>query len=318
LPEQKEKSQSSTVPDIFQLYVPPGGKTPKKKRGQSTTGRKPYKRRKRNPLTGELEEIERPAQQNTPDEEQQQQNDIETGGALSPTRDVQAQIDNLGPEEYDVTIPQDEKDDMDIQILDLHTQNPLISFRGKVYSCEWSTSLGTDMFFMKRPETALEEDYKPVYSLDKWDLLGLSATRLLATEAKLTHRSLPQSQSRPADLESEEEPRQAGFLRRFVRLQVKKGEVSGDFDPVSATLTTIESATTATQPQALKAMFAGPISTGRDIRVLRGLREPDRSRTTAQETAHDNRRVLVAKASVGARQESENREVQRALMDKET
>lgn len=32
-----------------------------------------------------------------------------------------------------------------VQILDFHTSNPLISYQGRLYSCQWSTTLGTDL-----------------------------------------------------------------------------------------------------------------------------------------------------------------------------
>lgn len=35
-----------------------------------------------------------------------------------------------------------------VQILDFHTSNPLISYQGRLYSCEWSTTLGTDVLLI--------------------------------------------------------------------------------------------------------------------------------------------------------------------------
>lgn len=32
-----------------------------------------------------------------------------------------------------------------VQILDFHTSNPLISYKGRLYSCEWYTTIGTDL-----------------------------------------------------------------------------------------------------------------------------------------------------------------------------
>ncbi|KAL8895567.1 MAG: hypothetical protein Q9207_008119, partial [Kuettlingeria erythrocarpa] len=33
-----------------------------------------------------------------------------------------------------------------IQILDLHTYNPLISYNNRIYTCIWGSTLGTDLF----------------------------------------------------------------------------------------------------------------------------------------------------------------------------
>lgn len=38
-----------------------------------------------------------------------------------------------------------------IQILDFHAPNPLISYQGRMYSCSWSTTLGTDLLFLSPP-----------------------------------------------------------------------------------------------------------------------------------------------------------------------
>lgn len=41
----------------------------------------------------------------------------------------------------------------DVQILDFHTSNPLISYQGRIYSCEWSTTLGTDLLLTYSPSS---------------------------------------------------------------------------------------------------------------------------------------------------------------------
>lgn len=38
-----------------------------------------------------------------------------------------------------------------IQILDFHAANPLISYQSRMYSCSWSTTLGTDLLFLSPP-----------------------------------------------------------------------------------------------------------------------------------------------------------------------
>lgn len=38
-----------------------------------------------------------------------------------------------------------------IQILDFHASNPLISYQSRMYSCSWSTMLGTDLLFLSPP-----------------------------------------------------------------------------------------------------------------------------------------------------------------------
>ncbi|MCJ1342360.1 hypothetical protein MMC31_000542 [Peltigera leucophlebia] len=41
----------------------------------------------------------------------------------------------------------------DIQILDFHAPNPLVSYQSRIYSCSWSTTLGTDLLFLSPPSS---------------------------------------------------------------------------------------------------------------------------------------------------------------------
>jgi hypothetical protein len=66
-----------------------------------------------------------------------------------------------------------------IQILDLHSENPIISYKGHNFSCRWAENLGTELLFTFRdPEKPL-----PVLrSLkDNVDLLAASSARLIST-----------------------------------------------------------------------------------------------------------------------------------------
>ncbi|KAL8822671.1 MAG: hypothetical protein Q9191_006595 [Dirinaria sp. TL-2023a] len=46
-----------------------------------------------------------------------------------------------------------------VQILELHSENPLISYQGRVYSCTWSKPLGTDVL-LKVPSSVLQGDLR--------------------------------------------------------------------------------------------------------------------------------------------------------------
>ncbi|KAL8816482.1 MAG: hypothetical protein Q9223_004509 [Gallowayella weberi] len=50
-----------------------------------------------------------------------------------------------GPSTPDPSDPSNPQDDR-LQILDLHTPNPLISYNGRIYSCTWASTIGTDIF----------------------------------------------------------------------------------------------------------------------------------------------------------------------------
>ncbi|KAI9696308.1 MAG: hypothetical protein M1820_008231 [Bogoriella megaspora] len=62
-----------------------------------------------------------------------------------------------------------------IQMIDTHTLKPLVAYRGKIYSCKWASTIGTDMLF-RRP--SVEEEY----------LAGPPSRLVATTSAKLVGR----------------------------------------------------------------------------------------------------------------------------------
>lgn len=71
-----------------------------------------------------------------------------------------------------------------IQILDLHTSNPLISYQSQLYTCDWTTTIGTDMILSP---TALGPS----------PLLFTTRYKLLARPASLTSNVAAPSASLP-------------------------------------------------------------------------------------------------------------------------
>ena len=66
-----------------------------------------------------------------------------------------------------------------IQILDLNSRNPMISFDGQVYSCSWGKTIGTDLIFAAKG--ALGDSTRPVMRGDGFDLLTTSRIKLVGT-----------------------------------------------------------------------------------------------------------------------------------------
>lgn len=125
----------------------------------------------------------------------------------------------------------EEKDELEnwFQILDLHTKNPLVSYRGGIFSCEWASSIGTEMFFVKRSASDDDPLYEPMRSLNAWDLIGTSSARLLGSDATLVHRA----ERAPQEVTFATESSQAmlpekHFLKRLVDIQVEKKEIEPD------------------------------------------------------------------------------------------
>ena len=71
----------------------------------------------------------------------------------------------------------------DIQILDLHTYNPFVSYSGDIYSCTWADMIGTNMFFTKHED---DPETEPLRSHDDYDLLETSRIRLVGHKAKVS------------------------------------------------------------------------------------------------------------------------------------
>ena len=73
--------------------------------------------------------------------------------------------------------------DGEIQILELHSHNPIISYQNEVYSCTWSDMIGTNLFFGKHDDEA-----DALRSTDEYDLLGTSRIKLIGRKAKITDK----------------------------------------------------------------------------------------------------------------------------------
>ena len=72
----------------------------------------------------------------------------------------------------------------EVQVVGLHTPNPLVMYNGQLLSCHWTSTVGTDMFFMK-PDT---NQSQPLRSLPSVDLLSLGSAKLVAKVGRLRPR----------------------------------------------------------------------------------------------------------------------------------
>ena len=81
----------------------------------------------------------------------------------------------------------------EIQILELHSHNPVISYENEVYSCSWSDMIGTSMFFSKHQE---EPHTAPLRSTEDYDLLGTSRVKLIGRKATVLNKTRPRGSKR--------------------------------------------------------------------------------------------------------------------------
>ncbi|KAL2422041.1 hypothetical protein ABEF95_007060 [Exophiala dermatitidis] len=160
-------------------------------------------------------------------------------GAGTPSmhaRDTIEEDDNDGGPEFSGNV----------QILDLDTSNPIISYRDHVYSCTWTDMVGTNMFFTA-PRRRANHTGTTLQSTDDYDLIGMSRIKLVGNRATMTKKS-KRTQAENAREESEtldgEEPdgrslgdihrtnpqhnmqmkKQAMFLEKLMDVKQRRGE----------------------------------------------------------------------------------------------
>ncbi|EMD63495.1 hypothetical protein COCSADRAFT_37274 [Bipolaris sorokiniana ND90Pr] len=136
----------------------------------------------------------------------------------------------------------------EVQVIGLHTPNPLVMYNGQLLSCHWTSTIGTDMFFVK-PDA---DTTQPLRSLPSVDLLSLGSAKLVAKVGRLRPRDdvnhaddaqeptesmqgAGDGSSRAAATSGESEGQQSGgeakptstnFLARLNEAKLKRGEKS--------------------------------------------------------------------------------------------
>jgi hypothetical protein len=75
----------------------------------------------------------------------------------------------------------------ELQISGLHTTNPLVMYNGQLLSCQWTSTIGTDLYFTK-PQTDEGESHHPLRSLPSVDLLSVGTAKLIARVGRLRPR----------------------------------------------------------------------------------------------------------------------------------
>ncbi|KAI1112985.1 hypothetical protein F5Y14DRAFT_419229 [Nemania sp. NC0429] len=147
-------------------------------------------------------------------------------------RSASAQEEEEGEEEGDDN--DDGASHERVQILELHSENPIISYKGRVYSGQWRENTTTELLLMQHDKTS------PLPVLrhldDGVDLLAASACRISVMEQLLRPRAsnrerqrasvnLPQTVIPPVDVKaSQERTDQRNFLADLIAIKRRKGE----------------------------------------------------------------------------------------------
>jgi len=145
-----------------------------------------------------------------------------------------------------------------LQLIGIEGTNPILSYKGRYFTCHWTSTIGTDMFFARPTAIAEATEEQPVLepddlrdsepenedpapippilrSLGSHDLLGLNSVRLVAVPAivrprKPKHTSLANippdvgMKIPVATLSSNDRIQQARFLERFSAVRFMRGE----------------------------------------------------------------------------------------------
>ncbi|PWY69211.1 hypothetical protein BO94DRAFT_477904, partial [Aspergillus sclerotioniger CBS 115572] len=147
-----------------------------------------------------------------------------------------------------------------VQILALHTPNPIISYQNQIFSGSWADQIGTELLFSRpeHPHDAAETEIStpviPLRQTKNYDLLAANSVKILGRKANLISSS---SNVYAPDASAAQEPaetnatttttasagmvrktapqtNQARFLDRLASLKRSKGES----DPVRMTFST--------------------------------------------------------------------------------
>lgn len=127
-----------------------------------------------------------------------------------------------------------------VQILDFHTSNPLVSFNDQIYTCSWTTTIGTDLLLNPNQHNSVDPP-NPILTTTRHKLSARPANLIPRRDPRSSVSS--SSKIRPQDTVDLPSPngskatripiethaslarqRQAAFLEKFIAIKAAKGE----------------------------------------------------------------------------------------------
>lgn len=162
----------------------------------------------------------------------QDKDDDEEGIRNSQTPQAQTPAPEIpAPEEERPALSQ-------VQILDLHTSNPIVSYEGVVYSCQWARNIGTELLFTPHDPSSNLPVLRNLPG--DVDLLAASSARLVSNVLELKPKAAPLVAKRSEKLprkrknsnteiligphSREKRKSQAQFLEKLINIKAKRGE----------------------------------------------------------------------------------------------
>lgn len=163
-----------------------------------------------------------------PESEESEEEDLEAAGFRQDSEDINDPADGNREDELDENM---------IQIMELHSEEPMVLFRGKYYKCQWVSNIGTELLFTKHDP----DDDNPLPCLRTLPgdvaLLAASSARIMGTEVILEPKGhKTQKVRRPRlkvkDLSIQvgrgarrERKEQAKFLEELINAKLGMGEL---------------------------------------------------------------------------------------------
>lgn len=128
----------------------------------------------------------------------------------------------------------------EVRILDLHTKNPMVSYKDQIYSCSWAENIGTELLFTPHDDSSSLPILKALPG--DVDLLAASSARLVSTAVKAERKdgvAAPIPEERPrvslqsvnhflakkvGSRASPARRAQGKFLDSLIKMKLDKGE----------------------------------------------------------------------------------------------
>lgn len=147
------------------------------------------------------------------------------------------------PDDRDSAVVNSETDDAPserVQVLGLHTRNPIISYQNQIFSGAWADQIGTELFFA-RPNTTSTEftepgnapaEITPLKHTKDFDLIAANSVKILSRKANLISSSSSAADQRDGltpetsglVYKPAHQSNQARFLERLKEVKRSKGE----------------------------------------------------------------------------------------------
>ncbi|KAL4760481.1 TFIIIC subunit 6 family protein [Aspergillus foveolatus] len=170
-------------------------------------------------------------------------NDASASASISAVTTANPTPASSRPDDRDSAVVNSETDDAPserVQVLGLHTRNPIISYQNQIFSGAWADQIGTELFFAPPDTTSAEfnepgnapAEITPLKHTKDFDLIAANSVKILGRKANLISSSSSAAEQRDAltretsglVYKPAHQSNQARFLERLKEVKRSKGE----------------------------------------------------------------------------------------------